>query len=252
MILSSNLLSGKVALVTGANRGIGKAIAAQFVQYGAVVYANARTVGSLDDLIAELPIDLQANLMPVYFDVTDVDQAKQTFLRISKESKKLDCLVNNAGIMKDALVGMISKQLIQETFAVNVTAVIELTQLAVKLMARQNSGSIINISSMVGTNGNAGQSTYSASKGAVISFTKSVAKELASKNIRVNAIAPGVIETDLLSTVDSQAMEAIKSKIGMKRMGKPEDVAGLATFLASDLSNYVTGQIIGVDGAAIM
>lgn len=252
MMLPSNLLSGKVALVTGANRGIGKAIATQFVLCGAAVYANARREGSLDELISELPFDLQNNLIPVYFDVTDVEQAKQTFLRINKESKKLDCLVNNAGIMKDALVGMISKQLIQETFAVNVTAVIELTQLAVKLMARQNSGSIVNVSSMVGTNGNAGQSTYSASKGAVISFTKSIAKELAPKNIRVNAIAPGVIDTELLKNVDSQAIGLIKAKIGMKRMGSPEDVAGLATFLASDLSNYVTGQIIGVDGAAIM
>jgi 3-oxoacyl-[acyl-carrier protein] reductase len=251
-MLSSNLLQGKVALVTGANRGIGRAIAKQFIYHGALVYANARTHDSLDGLISELSTDLRSNLKPVYFDITDSDAAKNVFLKIHKESKQLDCLVNNAGIMKDALIGMISRQLINELFTTNVYSTIELLQLAVKLMARQNSGSIVNISSMVGTNGNYGQMAYSASKGAVISLTKSAAKELAPKNIRVNAIAPGIIETDLLRNVDAQVMDSLKSRIGMKRIGTPDDVAGLATFLASDLSKYVTGQVIGVDGAALM
>lgn len=252
MTSKSDILKDKIALVTGSNRGIGRAIVKHFVLNGAIVYANARIEGSLENLINELPESLKNNLIPVYFDIRDTDASKLAFIKINKEARKLDCLVNNAGIMKDALIGMITRPLIQETFEINVFAVIQLTQLAVKLMTRQNSGSIVNISSMVGTNGNAGQSVYSASKGAIIALTKSAAKELAPKNIRVNAIAPGIIETDLLKNVDQHTMELIKARIGMKRMGTPDDVAGLATFLASDLSNYVTGQILGVDGAAIM
>lgn len=246
------MLKNKVALVTGANRGIGKAIAKKFAENGATVYANARKEGAFEELFSEIPASIQSSIIPVYFDVTDTNAVKQAFIKINKDAKQLDCLVNNAGIMKDALIGMISKELISEVFAVNIFATIELTQFAAKFMLKQCSGSIINISSMVGINGNMGQSAYSASKGAVISFTKSAAKELAPKNIRVNAIAPGLIETDLIGKVNPHSLEIIKSNIGMNRIGKPDDVAGLATFLASDLSNYITGQIISVDGAAIM
>lgn len=252
MKLSSNLLNGKVALITGCNRGIGRSIAKQFVLHGATVYANARIEGSLNELIDEIPTGLKNHLIPAYFDVNNGEAVKQVFLKINKEHKQLDCLVNNAGIMKDALIGMVSKQLMQDLFTTNVFAVMDLMQFAVKLMSKQNSGSIINIASLVGTNGNPGQIAYSGTKGAVISMTKTAAKELAPKNIRVNAIAPGVIETGLLSDVNSQTMDAIKSKIGMKRVGTPDDVAGVAVFLASDLSIYVTGQIIGVDGATLM
>lgn len=252
MISSSKLLAEKVVLITGCNRGIGKEIAKTFVQNGAIVYANARKEGSLDELIGELSDSLKTNLIPVYFDVNDVDLVKQVIIRINKDHKRLDCLVNNAGIMKDALIGMVTKKLMLELFETNVFAVLDLMQYASKLMIRQNFGSIINISSIVGIKGNSGQIAYSATKGAVISMTKTASKELAKKNIRVNAIAPGVIETDLLADIDQQKLDYIKSSIGMGRIGKAKDVANLALFLASDLSEYITGQIISVDGSVLM
>jgi len=252
MMSSFNLLDGKVALITGCNRGIGKEIARTFVLNGAIVYANARRVGSLNILIEELPIHLRPSIIPTYFDVNDTNLVRQVFVQIHKEQQHLDCLVNNAGIMKDALIGMVTKKLMLELFETNVFAVMDLMQYAVKLMSKQKSGSIINISSIAGTNGHAKQIAYSATKGAVVSITKTAAKELAEKNIRVNAIAPGIIETELLSEINSHTMENLKLNIGMGRLGTTNDVANLALFLASDLSEYITGQTIGVDGAVLM
>lgn len=249
MELASKLLAGKTILITGCNKGIGYEIAKLFASNGALVYANARKNGSLNDLVAELPNEFSENIIPVYFDVNDSDKLKLVFLRIIKENKRLDCLVNNAGIMKDALIGMVTKELMLELFETNVFAAMDLTQYAVRLMRRKNYGSIINISSIAGISGNVGQIAYSASKGAVNSMTKTAAKELAKYNIRVNAIAPGVIETDLISGIDQDKLNLIKSKIGMGKLGKPSDVANLALFLASDLSSYITGQIICVDGS---
>jgi 3-oxoacyl-[acyl-carrier protein] reductase len=249
MELASKLLAGKTILITGCNRGIGYEIAKLFVSNGALVYANARKNGSLNDLVSELPNEFSENIIPVYFDVNDSYKLKQVFLRIIKENKRLDCLVNNAGIMKDALIGMVTKELMLELFETNVFAVMDLTQYAVRLMRRENYGSIINISSIAGISGNEGQIAYSSSKGAVNSMTKTAAKELAKYNIRVNAIAPGVIDTDLISGIDQDKLNLIKSKIGMGRPGNPNDVANLALFLASDLSSYITGQIICVDGS---
>jgi 3-oxoacyl-[acyl-carrier protein] reductase len=249
MELASKLLAGKTILITGCNRGIGYEIAKLFVSNGALVYANARKNGSLNDLVSELPNEFSENIIPVYFDVNDSYKLKQVFLRIIKENKRLDCLVNNAGIMKDALIGMVTKELMLELFETNVFAVMDLTQYAVRLMRRENYGSIINISSIAGISGNEGQIVYSSSKGAVNSMTKTAAKELAKYNIRVNAIAPGVIDTDLISGIDQDKLNLIKSKIGMGRPGNPNDVANLALFLASDLSSYITGQIICVDGS---
>jgi 3-oxoacyl-[acyl-carrier protein] reductase len=249
MELASKLLAGKTILITGCNRGIGYEIAKLFVSNGALVYANARKNGSLNDLVSELPNEFSENIIPVYFDVNDSYKLKQVFLRIIKENKRLDCLVNNAGIMKDALIGMVTKELMLELFETNVFAVMDLTQYAVRLMRRENYGSIINISSIAGISGNEGQIAYSSSKGAVNSMTKTAAKELAKYNIRVNAIAPGVIDTDLISGIGQDKLNLIKSKIGMGRPGNPNDVANLALFLASDLSSYITGQIICVDGS---
>lgn len=251
-MLTSNLLAEKVVLITGCNRGIGKEIAKTFVMNGAIVYANARKDGSLEELIRELPDSLKINIIPVYFDVNDVDLVKQVIVRINKDHKRLDCLVNNAGIMKDALIGMVTRKLMLELFETNVFAVMDLMQYAVKLMSKQGAGSIINISSIVGTRGNAGQIAYSATKGAIVSMTKTASKELAKMNIRVNAIAPGVIQTDLLADIDKHKMDQIICKIGMGRIGKTSDVANLALFLASDLSEYITGQIISVEGSVLM
>ena len=245
------MLNGKIALLTGTSRGIGYKTALIFAQYGATVYANAKREGSLDSLIKECA-GLDGNIIPVYFDVTDTSASKAAISRIKKESGRLDCLVNNAGIMQDALIGMINERAMRSVFEVNVFAVMELTQLAARIMSKQNSGSIINLASIVGVNGNKGQMVYSASKGAVIAMTRTAAKELASQNVRVNAIAPGMIDTDMFRSIgEEKAAERIKN-IGMKRLGTPDNVANLCVFLASDLSEYVTGQIIGVDGAVLI
>jgi 3-oxoacyl-[acyl-carrier protein] reductase len=245
------MLKEKIALITGTSRGIGYKIAVMFAQNGATVYANARKEGSLDSLLKECE-GISGKIIPVYFDVTDADASKDAIMRIKKESGKLDCLVNNAGIMQDALIGMIDKKTIHDVFETNVFAVMELTQLATRIMMRQKSGSIINLASIVGVNGNKGQFVYSASKGAVIAMTKTAAKELAPQNIRVNAVAPGMIDTEMFRSIGVEKIAERLKNIGIGRLGTPEDVAKICVFLASDLSEYVTGQIIGVDGAAII
>lgn len=243
------LLKNKITLVTGASRGIGLAIALLFAKQGAIVYANARKKGSLNDIAQ----DMQTQglfLIPCYFDVTDTDACKKAILEIKRTQNHLDILVNNAGIMKDALLGMVQFTTLHETFETNVFSVVNLIQLSAKLMTRQHSGSIINISSIVGINGNRGQVAYSASKGAIIALTKSASHELTPHGIRVNAVAPGNIDTDLFKSVPQDVREAKLAKIGMGRIGTPEEVANVCLFLASDLSSYVSGQIIGVDGDA--
>lgn len=252
MKLNSRLLQDKVVLITGCNRGIGKAILDKFASNGAIIYASARQEGILNEEAKLLSVKYSTRIIPVYFDVTDSNALKETFMKINKEYKRLDCIINNAGVMEDALIGMVTEAVLQKTFAVNVFAPINMIQYATKIMKRQNCGSIVNISSIVGTNGNPGQIVYSASKGAVISLTKTAAKELAVNNIRVNAIAPGMIDTDMFRSIGEIRISERISKIGMSRLGTPEEVADAALFLASDLSVYITGQIIGVDGAAII
>lgn len=237
-----NLLEGKIAVVTGCNRGIGKAILDLFIQNGAVVYAVARTEGSLD------VYKTVGGVIPVYMDVTDKDAIKDLFLRIKKQHQRLDILVNNAGVMRDALLGMVTDKQIEETFSVNVFAMLHIMQYAAKLMVRQKSGSIVNLSSIMGVTGNAGQIVYSASKGAVVSLTKSAAKELASNKIRVNAIAPGIIATDMLFSVPEEKLHQLETKVGMGNIGSAEEIAKSVLFLASDLSEYISGQVLGVDG----
>ena len=251
MILTSDLLKGKIALITGCSRGIGHAMAEAFAASGAIVYANARKEGSLDELASVLS-ESGFSLIPLYYDVTDEQAVKQAFMRIKKEQGHLDILVNNAGVMKDALIGMISSSLMDEVFKTNVYSVINHLQLASRLMKVNKCGSIINIASIIGTNGNAGQTVYSASKGAVISITKTAGKELGPSGIRVNAIAPGIIDTDLTKAVDSEKLSERISGVKLGHIGSVDDVANTALFLASDYSAYISGQIIGVDGCAIV
>lgn len=246
------LLSGKVCLITGTRRGIGAETARRFAEEGAIVYANAMSDGCIDERSKQWEREYGTTVIPLYFDVTDEQAAKQAIMRIKKEQGRLDALVNNAGVMKDALIGMVNKHLMEEVFLVNVFAVMNLIQLANKLMSRQKSGSIINLSSIVGVEGSAGMLVYSASKGAVTALTKTAAKELAPNNIRVNAIAPGMIDTDMFRSVGEEKMNDHLSNIKMGRFGTPTDVANAIVFLASDLSEYVTGQILGVDGEAVV
>lgn len=241
------MLSGKIAVVTGATRGIGKEIVYQYADSNAVVYAIGRDKKSLAE------IDCYAeNIHSLELDITQLDSVKKVLMDIYKKENKIDILVNNAGVMNDALLGMISEDMIQEMFNVNVFSVIQMTQLVSRFMKRQKNGCIINIASIVGIEGNAGQSVYSATKGAVISFTKSAAKELASNGIRVNAIAPGIIDTSLLDNVPEEKMKQRLSAVCMGRIGQPGDIAKVALFLAGSMSEYISGQVIRVDGLTIM
>ncbi len=246
------ILDGKVCLITGTNRGIGKALLDSFSREGAIVYANARTPGSIDETAAELMKRDGSTIIPVYFDIRDTAKIKETVMRINKEQKRLDVLVNNAGIMQDALIGMIPSDLMHSIFETNVFASMEAIQYASRIMKKQRSGSILNFASVVGVYGNKGQMVYSASKGAVIAMTKTASKELAEFNIRVNAVAPGMIDTDMLNSIGEEHVAELRAKIGMGRLGTPEDVADACAMLVSDYCRYVTGQILGVDGGAVI
>jgi len=246
------LLKNKVVIITGCNRGIGRAILELFAENGASIYANARKDGSLDEITQELSEKYSVQIVPIYFDVTDAAAIKNCFARIQKEKGRLDVLVNNAGIMHDALIGMIDNKLINDVFATNVFSAINMTQYAARFMSRQGSGSIINMASIVGIEGSAGQAVYSASKGAIVALTKSSSKELCPKGIRVNAIAPGMIDTDILHSIGKEKMTKNISQIGMGRLGLPIEIAKAALFLASDLSSYITGQVLGVNGGIII
>lgn len=239
---NSNLLAGKIALVTGCNRGIGRSILNLFIANGATVYAVARKPDSLQEY-SSVPA-----VIPCYLDVTDREAVKHLFMEIKKKSGRLDILVNNAGVMQDALLGMVTHDQMVNTFETNVFANITMMQYASKFMVRQKSGSIINLSSIMGVCGNAGQIVYAASKGAVIAMTKSAAKELSPHKIRVNAIAPGIIATDMLFSVPEEKLDVLRSKVAMGNIGSPDEIAKAALFLASDLSVYISGQILGVDG----
>lgn len=244
-----NLLENKICLITGASRGIGYETARKFAEEGAVVYVNSRSAGSLDSVCKEWTSKYDTEVKPVYFDVTDSKAVMDSIKQIKKDHGHLDVLVNNAGIMKDALVGMINLQLMEEVFSVNVFSVLNMIQSATKIMGGKNPGSIINISSVVAAQGAAGQTVYSASKGAVISLTKSAAKELAPKNIRVNAVAPGMIDTDMFRQFsEKKDINTFLSNIKFGRLGSAEEIANSILFLASDLSSYMTGQVLGVDG----
>lgn len=245
------LLEGKVALVTGATRGIGLATVNRFCEEGAKVFLNGRDEAKLLEIVTSLT-DQGFDVEPLVFDVSKPDQVKDAFRALVKKTKKLDILVNNAGILDDALIGMVSVEQVQRTFEINTFSSIYVSQYASRLMQRNGTGSIINLASIIGTNGNSGQAVYGGSKAAVIGITKSLAKELAQTNIRVNAIAPGFIKTDMACSIPEDKFQERMESIAMKRIGEPEDIANTAVYLGSDLSSYVTGQVIGVDGGMLI
>lgn len=248
-----SLLSGKICIITGAGRGIGQAIAELFAENGAKVYANDLRQGCMDEWAKACKSRYIGNIIPIYFDITDEAQVKEKIMSIKKAEGHIDTLVNNAGIEFNELIGMISNANMESMFKVNVYGTINMLQMVSRVMGRQkNGGSIINISSLVGLRGNKGQLVYSATKGAIISLTKSAAKELAPKNIRVNSIAPGLTMTKMMEQADIDKLQNRIDNICMGRLAQPSDIAKGCLLLASDLAEYISGQILAVDGCTIM
>jgi 3-oxoacyl-[acyl-carrier protein] reductase len=243
-----NLLQGKTAIITGASRGIGKGIATIFAQNGAHV---AFTYSSSVEAATALEQELQAygvKAKGYQSDASDFGQSQAFVDAVVADFGTVDILINNAGITKDNLLMRISEEDFDKVIAVNLKSVFNLTKAVQRTMLKQRSGSIINMSSVVGVKGNAGQSNYAASKAGIIGFSKSVALELGSRNIRCNVIAPGFIETEMTGKLDEKTVQGWRDSIPLKRGGTPEDVANACLFLASDLSAYITGQVIHVDG----
>lgn len=242
-------LQDKICLVTGASRGIGQKTAEVFAAEGAVVYAHARTMGCLDGWCSAQRQENGWDISPIYFDIADSAQIKEAVKKLRKEAGRVDVLVNNAGMVTNELIGMIDIGKMKAMFDVNVFGLTELTQYVVtKFMMRQGSGSIINISSVVGAEGSRGQAAYSASKGAVIALTKSMAKELAPHQVRVNSVAPGMTDTGRIQAAIKELYKEKIPEIGMGRLASTEDIANACLYFASDESSYVTGQILIVGG----
>ncbi len=248
----TGLLQGKRVLITGAGRGIGLAIARQFAAQGAELWLNGRDEEAITRMAEALGVEFGVPCIPLCFDVADPQAVKQAFQQLFGQTRQLDVLVNNAGVLDDALLGMVQQQQIERTFATNSYSTLYCSQYAARLMQRSGGGSIINMASIIGRVGNAGQAVYAGSKAAVIGITQSLAKELAVSQIRVNAIAPGFIDTDMARSLPPAKFDERVASIAMGRIGTPDEVASVALFLASDLSRYVTGQVIGVDGGMLI
>jgi 3-oxoacyl-[acyl-carrier protein] reductase len=245
------LLEGKTALVTGASRGIGRGIALKLAEHGANV---AFTYLSSPDKAAELENELKAfNIKAKGFksDAADYKAAEELVNAIVAEFNMLDIVVNNAGITRDGLLMRMSEENFDEVIRTNLKSVFNITKAIQRPMLKQRNGSIINITSVVGVKGNAGQANYAASKAGIIGFTKSIALELGSRNIRCNAVAPGFIETEMTAALNQDVVKGWREAIPLKRGGTAVDVANLVLFLASDLSSYITGQVINVDGGML-
>ncbi|MBL0519929.1 SDR family oxidoreductase [Aeromonas enteropelogenes] len=248
----TGLLQGKRVLITGAGRGIGLAIARQFAAQGAELWLNGRDEEAITRMAEALGAEFGVPCRSLCFDVADPQAVKQAFQQLFGQTRQLDVLVNNAGVLDDALLGMVQQQQIERTFATNSYSTLYCSQYAARLMQRSGGGSIINMASIIGRVGNAGQAVYAGSKAAVIGITQSLAKELAASQIRVNAIAPGFIDTDMARSLPPAKFDERVASIAMGRIGTPDEVASVALFLASDLSRYVTGQVIGVDGGMLI
>lgn len=242
----------KVALVTGATRGIGKAIALELADNGYDIVLNYRSV---NDELKQTQKEIEeknVNCFLVYGDISKFEDCENIAKQAIDEFGRIDVLVNNAGITRDGLIMRMKKEDFESVIDTNLTGTFNMTRNIVPFMIKQKNGRIINLSSVVGITGNAGQTNYSASKAGVIGFTKSLAKEVASRNILVNAIAPGFIETDMTKVLSDNVKEAILNQIPLKRMGEAKEVAKLVKFLVSDDSKYITGQVINVDGGMVM
>ena len=242
----------KVALITGATRGIGKQIAITFAKEGYDIAINYRKENEeLEKLKKEIE-SYNVKCLAVQGDVSNFEDCERFVKEIIEQYEKIDVLVNNAGITKDTLLMRMKKEDFTNVIDVNLVGTFNVTKNVINHMMKAHSGRIINISSVVGISGNAGQTNYSASKAGIIGFTKSLAKEVASRNILVNAVAPGFIETAMTEVLKEEIKEEIAKTIPLKRMGKAEDVANVVKFLASEESSYITGQVINIDGGMLM
>jgi 3-oxoacyl-[acyl-carrier protein] reductase len=245
------LLQGKSALITGASRGIGKGIALKFAEHGANV---SFTYLSSVEKGLELENELKAfgvNAKGYRSDAADYKASEELIAQMTADFGSIDIVINNAGITRDGLLMRMSEENFDEVIKTNLKSVFNITKAVQKIMLKQRSGSIINISSVVGVKGNAGQANYAASKAGIIGFTKSVALELGSRNIRCNAVAPGFIETEMTAVLDEKVVQGWRDAIPLKRGGKVDDVANLCVFLGSDMSAYITGQCINVCGGML-
>ncbi|GIJ51684.1 3-oxoacyl-ACP reductase [Virgisporangium aliadipatigenens] len=242
-------LDGRVALVTGSTRGIGWCTARALAAHGATVIVNSRAdAEAAKARAAELT---EAHCVPadaLACDAADPEQIREAYRRIFGTHRRLDILVNNAGILEDALIGMISDDLVERVLRVNTFGPLHHLQAAARLMRRHGGGAIVNLTSIIGTHGNVGQAVYGSAKAAVVGLTRSAAKELAPHGIRVNAVAPGLIDTDMTRGIPPERYRELVDGIGMGRVGTPEQVANAVLFLAGDLAAYITGQVLGVDG----
>jgi len=245
------LLDGKVAVVTGGSRGIGKAICERFAQEGATV---CFTYLSSEEKAKAIEADLKSNgveALAIKSDAADFAQAEAMINTVVEQFGRIDILVNNAGITRDNLLMRMTEEQWDDVINTNLKSIFNTTKAVQRTMLKQRSGSIVNLSSVVGVQGNAGQSNYSASKAGIIGFSKSIAKELGSRNIRCNVIAPGFIETEMTAALEESVVKGWADAIPLKRGGQPEDVANLCVFLGSELSTYITGQVINVCGGML-
>lgn len=243
---------GNVAFITGATRGIGRQIAITLAKNGFDIALNYRSQNEeLENIKKEIENE-NVKCLAVQGDISSFESAEEMVNKIIEEFGKIDVLVNNAGITKDMLLMRMKKEDFESVIDVNLVGTFNVTKNVIPFMMKQRSGRIINISSVVGISGNAGQTNYSASKAGIIGFTKSLAKEVGSRNILVNAVAPGFIETQMTDVLKDEVKEEIAKQIPLKRMGTTQDVANVVKFLASEESSYITGQVIQVDGGMLM
>lgn len=245
------LLEGKTAIITGGSRGIGKGIALVFAQHGAnVAFTYSSSVESANSLEKELS-NYGVKVKSYQSNAADYKESQDLVENVLEDFGSIDVLVNNAGITKDNLLMRMGEEDFDKVIEVNLKSVFNMTKAVQRTMLKQRKGSIINMSSVVGVKGNAGQSNYAASKAGIIGFSKSVALELGSRNIRSNVIAPGFIETEMTAKLDEKTVDVWRNAIPLKRGGAPEDIANACVFLASDLSAYITGQTLNVDGGML-
>jgi len=245
------LLENKLAIITGATRGIGRGIAIEYAKQGAnIAFTFSSSVDAATALEKELT-DIGVKAKGYQSNAADFEAAHELAKEVLKEFGSIDILVNNAGITKDNLLMRITEEDFDKVIEVNLKSVFNLTKAVIRPMMKQRSGSIINMSSVVGLKGNAGQSNYAASKAGIVGFSKSVALELGSRNIRSNVVAPGFIETEMTAKLDKATVQSWRDGIPLKRGGQPIDIANACVFLGSDMSSYITGQTLSVDGGML-